>query len=302
MTTPASVHPRSRSLGAVGLVVAGLLCQDVGASFAVLLFPAVGALGMVALRLTFSAIILLMIARPRLRGYSRRDWVTVALFGIALASMNGLFYEALDRIPLGATVTIEVLGPLVLSVVMSRHASSWLWAVLAFIGVVLLGQGSFGQLDALGVVFAFAAAAAWAGYILLSARTGQRFPRLDGLAIAMAIGAIIALPAGITTAGAGMFLPGNLLLGAAVAVLSSTIPYAFELLALRRLPSATFSILMSLSPAIATTAGLVLLHQKITAIGVIAIALVIIASIGAVRSAATVPRRPADPGPSDQLA
>ncbi|MCU1525008.1 MAG: hypothetical protein JWO18_1902 [Microbacteriaceae bacterium] len=285
------MHPRSRSLGAVGLVIAGLLCQDVGASFAVLLFPSVGALGMVALRLGFSAIILLVICRPRLRGHSLRDWLTVVLFGIALASMNALFYEALDRVPLGATVTIEVLGPLVLSVVMSRRPSSWLWAALAFVGVALLGQGSFGQLDALGVFFAFAASAAWAGYILLSARTGQRFPKLDGLAIAMTIGAIIAMPVGIATSGPAFFQPSNLLLGAAVAVLSSTIPYALELLALRRLPSATFSILMSLSPAIATTAGLVLLHQELTIVGVIAIALVITASIGAVRSASTGPRK-----------
>ncbi|MCU1558384.1 MAG: hypothetical protein JWN09_2379 [Microbacteriaceae bacterium] len=301
MATPESVHPRPRSLGAVGLVIAGLLCQDVGASFAVLLFPAVGALGMVALRLAFSAIILLAICRPRLRGYGLRDWATVILFGIALAAMNGLFYEALARIPLGATVTIEVLGPLVLSVIMSRRASSWLWAVLAFVGVALLGQGSFGQLDAIGIVFAFAAAAAWAGYILLSARTGQRFPKLDGLAIAMTIGAIIALPIGVATSGPAIFQPGSLLLGAAVAVLSSTIPYALELLALRRLPSATFSILMSLSPAIATVAGLVLLHQTITVVGAMAIALVISASIGAVRSASTAPKRRDSPDVSDQL-
>ena len=296
------MHPSRRSLGAVGLVVAGLACQEVGASFAVLLFPAVGPLGMVALRLTFSAIILLAVFRPRLRGYGRRDWATVGMFGLSLALMNGLFYEALARVPLGATVTIEVLGPLVLSVVMSRRASSWLWAALAFVGVALLGEGSFGHLDAVGVAFAFGAAASWAGYILLSARTGQRFPNLDGLAIAMTIGAIVALPVGIAAAGPAFFVPGNLLLGAAVAVLSSTIPYALELLALRRLPSATFSILMSLSPAIATAAGLVLLNQQITLVGVIAIAIVISASIGAVRSASLAPRRRGDPSQSDLVA
>lgn len=283
------------------LVTVGLICQDVGASFAVLLFPSTGALGMVALRLVFSAIILLLIARPKLRGHSLRDWATVVLFGIALASMNGLFYEALDRIPLGLTVTIEVLGPLVLSVVMSRRASSWVWAGLAFVGVALLGEGSFEKLDALGFVFAFAAAAAWAGYILLSAKTGRRFPNLDGLAIAMSIGAIIALPLGLLTAGPVLLRPNILLLGAAVAVLSSTVPYALELVALRRMPSSTFSILMSLSPAIATTAGLLLLGQKVTVVGLIAIALVIVASIGAVRSAARAPLPLGTPGPVDQL-
>ncbi|KQP57630.1 DMT family transporter [Agreia sp. Leaf283] len=272
-------------VGAAGLVVAGLACQEVGAAFAVLLFPSVGALGMVALRLTFSALILLAIARPSVRGRSRGDWMTVVLFGVALAVMNGLFYEALARIPLGAAVTIEVLGPLILSVATSRRASSWLWAVLAFIGVFLLGQGSFGELDPVGVLFAAGAGASWAGYILLSSRTGSRFARLDGLALAMAIGAVLTLPLGLAAAGPAIVRPDILLLGAAVAVLSSTIPYALELFALRRIPSSTFAILMSLAPAIAALAGVVLLAQHISIVGVIAIALVVTASIGAVRSA-----------------
>lgn len=263
----------------------GLICQEVGASFAVLLFPAVGAIGMVSLRLAFSAIVLLAVARPRMRGYRRSDWLTVIAFGIALALMNALFYEALARVPLGSTVTIEVLGPLVLSVVMSRRASSWLWAVLAFVGVVLLSQGSFGALDPVGVAFAFGAAAMWAAYILLSARTGGKFPRLDGLAIAMTIGAVITVPFGVFSAGPAIFQPGILLLGAAVAVLSSTIPYALELIALRRLRPATFSILMSLTPAIATAAGIVILRQQLSGVAFVAIALVIAASIGAVLSA-----------------
>ena len=263
----------------------GLICQEVGASFAVLLFPAVGAIGMVSLRLAFSAIVLLAVARPRMRGYRRSDWLTVIAFGIALALMNALFYEALARVPLGSTVTIEVLGPLVLSVVMSRRASSWLWAVLAFVGVVLLSQGSFGALDPVGVAFAFGAAAMWAAYILLSARTGGKFARLDGLAIAMTIGAVITVPFGVFSAGPAIFQPGILLLGAAVAVLSSTIPYALELIALRRLRPATFSILMSLTPAIATAAGFVILRQQLSGVAFVAIALVIAASIGAVLSA-----------------
>jgi inner membrane transporter RhtA len=271
-------------------VAIGLICQEVGASFAVLLFPSVGAIGMVSLRLAFSAIVLLAVARPRLRGHSRNDWLTVIAFGLALALMNALFYEALARVPLGATITIEVLGPLVLSVVMSRRASSWLWAVLALAGVVLLSQDSFGALDAVGIAFAFGAAAMWAGYILLSARTGGRFPRLDGLAIAMTVGAVITVPFGIASAGPVIFQPGILLLGAAVALLSSTIPYTLELIALRRLPSATFSILMSLSPAIATTAGFLILGQQFTWVAFVAIALVIAASIGAVLSASRAAR------------
>lgn len=244
---------------------------------------------MVSLRLAFSALILLVIFRPSVRRRSRSDWMTVAGFGLVLAVMNALFYLAIDRLPLGITVTIEVLGPLVLSVVTSRRASAWLWAVLAFIGVALLGRGGFGALDPLGVLFAMGAGVAWAGYILLSARTGRSFARLDGLAIAIAIGAVVTLPFGAATAGMALLQPSVLLVGLAVAVLSSTIPYGLELLALRRLPAATFSILMSLSPALAALAGLIILHQRLELLDVVAIALVVAASMGAVRSAGAVP-------------
>ena len=299
--TTASAFPRAaRPFGPVGLVAIGLICQEVGASFAVLLFPSVGAIGMVSLRLAFSAIVLLAVARPRLRGHSRNDWLVVIAFGITLALMNALFYEALARVPLGATITIEVLGPLVLSVIISRRASSWLWAALALTGVVILSQGSFGDLDPLGVAFAFGAAAMWAGYILLSARTGARFPRLDGLALAMTVGAVITVPFGIASAGSVIFRPSILLVGAAVALLSSTIPYTLELIALRRLPSATFSILMSLSPAIATTAGFLILGQTFTGVAFVAIGLVIAASIGAVLSASRA-AQPGEPGLSGPL-
>lgn len=272
-------------LGATALVVTGLLCQEVGASIAVLLFPTAGPLGMVTLRLAFSAIVLLAIARPRLRGRTPGAWATVAGFGLILALMNGLFYLSLERIPLGAAVTIEVLGPLVLSVIASRRASAWLWAALAAVGVVLLGQGSFGHLDPVGVALAASAGASWAGYILLSARTGRSFRGLDGLALAMVIGTVAILPFGIAATGTTLARPDVLLLGAAVAVLSSTIPYALELTALRRLPAGTFAVLMSLAPAIAALAGLVLLGQTFTWVGAVAVALVVAASIGAVRSA-----------------
>ncbi|MCP2032203.1 inner membrane transporter RhtA [Okibacterium sp. HSC-33S16] len=294
MTLAAPRPASGASISAVGLVLVGLLCQEFGASFAVLLFPTVGALGMVALRLAFSAILLMAIARPRLRGYSHADWLTVGGFAAALAGMNALFYEALARLPLGPTVTIEVLGPLILSVMVSRRASSWLWALLAFVGVAVLGWGGVESLDPIGVLFAAGAGAGWVAYILLSARTGARFPKLDGLAIAMTLGAIVTLPFGIAGAGPALFSPGILALGAAVAVLSSAIPYALELFALRRLPASAFSILMSLAPAMAAIVGAVVLHQQLTLVGWIAIALVVVASAGAVRSAAAHARRRSD--------
>lgn len=270
---------------AVALVVTGLVCQEVGASIAVLLFPQTGPLGMVMLRLVFSAAVLLLVARPSLRGLRRADGFAVVRFGLVLALMNGMFYLALQRLPLGVTVTIEVLGPLTLSIVAGRRASSWVWAGLALVGVVALGGGGWDRLDALGVVFALAAAAAWAFYILAAARVGAAFPKLDGLALAMTVGAIVSLPFGIADAGAVLLSPAVLGLGAAVAILSSTLPYALELIALRRLPSSAFAILMSLAPATAATAGFVLLGQHLSVLEIVGIALVIGASVGAVRAA-----------------
>ena len=270
---------------ASGLVVLGLICQEVGAGVAVLLFPSAGPIGTVTLRLVFSAVLLLAILRPRFRGRTRADWLTVLAFGVVLGGMNVLFYLALARLPLGPTVTIEYLGPLVLSVVVARRASAWLWAALAFAGVALLGRGGFDHLDPVGVVFAAGAGVMWVGYILMSARTGRRWARLDGLAIAAAIGGLGVLPFGIATAGEAFLDPRVLLFGLGVAVLSSMIPYGLELIALRRLPADTFSILLSIAPALAAAAGFVVLHQALEIWDLIAIALVVIASIGAVRAA-----------------
>jgi inner membrane transporter RhtA len=276
------VNRGSGAAPAVAFVLVGLACQEVGASLAVLLFPEMGPLGMVMLRLVFAAVVLLLISRPSLRGHSRAAWTAVVQFGVVLAMMNGLFYLALERLPLGVTVTIEVLGPLVLSIVAARRASAWVWALLAFAGVVALGGGGWDRLDLLGVLFALGAAVAWAFYILASARVGREFARFDGLALAMAVGAVLSLPFGITDAGAALLRPDLLALGFAVAMLSSTIPYAFELVALRRLAASVFAILMSLGPATASIAGFLLLGQHLNALELAGIALVIAASIGAV--------------------
>ena len=285
----------ARATSAVGLVVIGLACQEVGAALAYQLFPQAGPLGMVMLRLVFSAAVLLAIARPRWRGHTRASWFAVIRFGLVLAIMNGFFYLALQRLPLGVTVTIEVLGPLVLSIVASRRASAWLWAALALAGVVALGGGGWDRLDLLGVLFALGAAVSWALYILASAQVGAAFPRLDGLAFAMTVGALVSLPFGIASAGGMLLRPDFLALGAAVAVLSSTIPYALELVALRRLPASAFAILMSLAPATASLAGFLLLGQHLSVLEVVGIGLVIAASIGAVRAAGRHAREASEP-------
>ncbi len=199
--------------------------------------------------------------------------------------MNALIYQAIERIPLGVAVTVEVLGPLTLSVITGRRTSSWLWVAIALGGVVLLGRGGLGGLDPVGVGFALAAAVMWAAYILLSARIGARFPKADGLALAMTAAAALTLPWGVVAASGAVLLdPFTVGLGAAVAVLSSVLPYTLELLALRRMPTSTFAVLMSLGPAIAALAGFLVLDQALTAIQVLAIGLVIAASAGAVHT------------------
>ena len=283
---PSAGAPRRLgSLGPVGLVLAGGISVQFGGALAVSLMPRAGALGVVALRLLVAAIVLLVVCRPRLRGHSRTDWGTVIVFGVAMAAMNGLFYQSVARIPLGPAVTLEVLGPLALSVLASRRAVNLVWAGLALAGVFLLGGGGgFDSLDPLGVVFALAAGAMWAAYIVFSARTGRRFPQADGLALAMAVAAVLFLPLGIVESGTKLLDPTTFALGAAVAVLSSVLPYTLELLALRRLPASTFAILMSLEPALAAAAGFLILDQALSTAQAAAIALVIAASMGAVRT------------------
>ncbi|MET9291117.1 EamA family transporter [Streptomyces sp. NPDC003077] len=269
----------------MALVLGGIVSVQFGSSLAVLLFPRASALGVVTLRLVVAALVLLVFSRPKVRGYGRGDWATIVAFGVALAGMNSLFYQAVDRIPLGAAVTLEFLGPLILSVVMSRRALSLLWAALALGGVALFGREGVDGLDPVGAAFALAAGALWAAYIVLSARTGRRFPQVDGLALAMAVGALLSLPLGIATAGTALIDPVTLGLGAAVALLSSVLPYTLELLALRTLPASGLAVMMSLEPAAAATAGFLVLDQALGWPEIAAIALVVVASVGAVRSA-----------------
>jgi inner membrane transporter RhtA len=278
--------PPTRRAGAVGLVLGALLSGPFGGAVAALLFPRVGVDGVVTLRLTIAALVLLAVCRPRVRGYGCADWWLIGGFGAALAGMNTLAYHAIAVIPLGPVVMLEVLGPLVLSVATARRAASWLWVGLAAAGVALLSRTGFDRLTPAGIGFATAAGAVWAGYIMASARVGQRFPRADGLALAMTAAAVLTLPFGAATAGTTLVNPGVLVLGAAVALLSSALPYTLELLALRRMPTTTFAVLMSLGPAVAALAGYVVLHQQLTPGEGLAIALVVAATIGAVRTPA----------------
>lgn len=262
---------------AVGMVLAAAGSLQVGAAFAVTLFDEVGPAGAAFLRLAFAAVVLWAIWRPRLAG----DLRLAGAFGVALGLMNWCIYEAMDRIPLGVAVTIEFAGPLLVAVIGSRRPLDGVWIALAAAGIVLLADPGGGTTDAVGVAFALAAAACWVAYIYLSKRTGEAFPGGSGLAIAMAAGALVVLPAGLIEGGGGLAEPGLLGSALVVALASSVLPYSLELEALRRLPAAVFGVLMSLEPAVAALAGFVVLGQDLGARELAAIAMVVVASAGA---------------------
>jgi len=271
---------------AVWLVISGIISVQFGAAIAKNLFHLIPPTAMVWLRLVSSAIILLIMARPRLRGQSRRDWLIVLGFGVSLMTMNWAIYQSFARIPLGIAVTIEFLGPLTVAVIGSRRLTDLIWVGLAGTGVALLGL-SKATLTLAGVGFALIAALAWACYILLSAQTGRRWPGLNGLAIASMVGAIALAPPAILETGSRLLSPTVLALGVAVGLLSSVIPYSFELMALRRIPPRLFSILMSLEPAAAALAAMIVLGEFLTPVQWLAMACVVIASIGATRTSTT---------------
>jgi inner membrane transporter RhtA len=262
---------------AVGLVVAAAVSPQVGAVIAVSLFDELGPAGAAFLRLAFAAIVLWVIWRPRLAG----DLRLAGAFGVALGLMNWSFYEAIDRIPLGVAVTIEFAGPLLVSVIGSRRPLDVVWIALAAAGIVVLVDPGGGSMDPVGVGFAIAAGACWMAYIYLSKRVGAAFPGGSGLALAMAVGALIVLPAGVIQAGGALTRPDLLGSTFVVAIASSVLPYSLELEALRRLPAAVFGVLMSLDPAIAALAGFVVLGQDLGVPQLLGIAMVVVASAGA---------------------
>jgi inner membrane transporter RhtA len=271
----------ARRVPAPLLVLAAIVSVQFGGALAATLIPLVGVFGSVTLRLTIAATVLLVIARPRVRGRSSADWLVVGAFGAVLAIMNLFFYGALARIPLGVAVTIEFIGPLVLATVLSHRRKDLLAVAGAASGVVLISgiaSTPWAEVDLAGVGLALAAGAAWAAYIVFSGRTGARFAQLDGLAIAMAIAAVLVAPVGMATAGSALWTPDALWRGAATAVLSSVLPYSLELIALRRLAAHVFGILLSLEPAVAALAGFLVLSQRLSTLQLFGMACVVAAS------------------------
>lgn len=269
-----------------GFVLLSICSTQVGAALAKGLFPALGPAGTAEIRVAWATLILLVLWRSRLhRWYGWVAYRQAALLGIALAAMNLSFYAALNQIPLGVAVTLEFVGPLTLAVVQSRRALDVLWVLLAACGIVLLApiHGlSETTLKLSGIGLAFLAGTFWAAYILLSARVGSSFPGGVGLALATAVAAMLLLPLSILQAGKALLDPLLLVTGAGVGLLSSALPYSFEMEALRHLPSRVFSILLSLEPVAAALVGFIVLHEKLTWQAIVAMTLISTASMGVI--------------------
>jgi len=273
------------------MALASIVSVQLGAALATTLFDSVGAAGAVFLRALFGALLLLALARGSfapLRGWPR----DVVLFGAAVAGVTLCFYAAIARLPLGIAVALEFVGPLGVAIAGSRRRLDLLWVLLAATGIVLLsGALGGGGIDALGVALALAAGGFWAAYIVLSARVGARYPGLGAVAAAGTVSALLLAPVGIAVGGAELLVPANLAVGLAIGLLSSAAPYALELEALRRLPTQVFGVLMSLEPALAAAVGFLALSQDLGAAEITGIALVVVASAGALRTTAAPPPR-----------
>jgi inner membrane transporter RhtA len=273
----------------VPAILGAIVSVQGGAALAKGLFPALGPIGTVGLRVVLSAIMLMAAFRPGLRALSRAQWGAVIPYGLILGTMNIVFYLSLSRIPLGVAVTVEFVGPLAVAVFGSRRAVDIAWVVLAAAGIALITPWSGGGTDAVGMLLALAAGACWAAYILLGGRVSRIMPGGASVATGMVIASFVALPAAFATDGFARLTLPLFVAGIGVALLSSAIPYTLEMLALKRLPARTFGILMSLEPAVAALLGLVVLQELLSFRQWLAVALIIAASTGSTLTS----RRPA---------
>ena len=278
---------QSHKVTGILLVFGSCVSLQFGAALAMSLFPLVGPWTTTLCRLFISGLLLFLVMRPQVHQWSRSQWVSVALFGLSLGTMNAFFYVAISYIPLGTAVTIEFIGPLVLSAVLSRSIRDALWVGLAVGGVGLFGLErllGLSSLRPIGVVCALGAGLFWALYILAADNAGKKVTGTGIIAIVLLIGSLPSTPLGM----ANLFMVATdahlLLLAIGTAILASLVPYTLEFLALRRLPPSTFGILLSMEPAVATTAGWLLLNQHMGVLGMLAVCLVVSACVGTATS------------------
>jgi len=272
-------RPPIPPIPAVLLSVASLQGGMAGAKT---LFRELGPYGTTSLRVAIAALILLALNYREVRTVGRAAARVILPYGIVLGFMNLAFYSALARLPLGLAVTLEFLGPLGVAVAGSRRALDFVWVSLAGLGIVLISPWSAdSRVDLIGVAWALAAAACWAGYILLGQRAAQVASPRAAVTVGMLISAVISVPIGVATSGVALLEPRLVLIGAVVAILSSALPYSLEMLALRDLPARTFGILMSIEPAVAALFGMAVLNEMLTGPQWVAVACVTAASAGA---------------------
>lgn len=275
--------------GAV-MALGAMVCVQFGLAIAVTLIDEIGVEGAAWLRLAWAGILLLVIVRPRRAAFTRKSFLLCVLLGLVTAAITLLFMAALDRIPLGTASALEFLGPLGVAIARGRGRARTLWPGIAAVGVVLLTEPWSSTVDPVGVAYALAAAVCWALYILLTQRVGDEVAGINGLAVSMPVAGLVAT----LTVGPAVFdrmTPQVLLIGLGLAILLPVVPFALELLALRRLTTAAFGTLMSLEPALAMLIGLLVLHQVPSAFAVAGIFFVVAAGVGAARTGAraTVP-------------
>jgi inner membrane transporter RhtA len=265
------------------LLLLAIVSIQLGAGLATHLFPILGAEGTVAVRIMFSALLLGLAARGRIRTFGRSFVDNLGLlvaYGLCVAAMNLFFYQAIARIPLGVAVAFEFLGPLGVAVLASRRVSHFAWAALAALGIVLLSPLTGANLDTVGILFALLAGLSWAFFIILTRRVGRQVPGNDGLAIGMIIAAISMIPFAVPIVTDLVSGPLILFTALAVAFLSTTVPFTLEFEALKRMPARNYGVLVSVEPAVAAIVGALLLGERIGFQGMIAVACVVIAAVG----------------------
>ncbi len=280
---------KNKTIPPIPAVLLAIVSVQGGASLAKGLFPALGAASTAVIRISLSALILLIFNRPNFRNLTQQQWQTLIPYGVVLGAMNISFYLSLARIPLGLAVTLEFIGPLLVAVFGSKKPLDFVWVLLAAFGIMLIAPWNANSIDPIGALLALLAGGFWAAYIILGGRIAKIMDGGQAVSIGMVVATLVVLPFAFIDGGLANLNPKLLLLGVALALLSSAIPYSLEMKALKHMPAKTFSILMSLEPAMAAFFGLVFLQEFLTLVEWCAIALVITASMGATFSK---PRKP----------
>jgi inner membrane transporter RhtA len=265
------------------LVILSVVCVQVGAALSKSLFGELGPWGVVLLRIGFSALILSVITRPKWNRLIRHNFKLLMAFGIIFTLMNAFLFLAIDRIPLGIAISVQFTGPLGLAAIKSQRWLDGLWVSIAGFGILLLTPLSGASVDAWGITLALLAGVCWALYIVLAAEVGQKISGMEGLTWALIISTVLLLPMGVAAAGSALLNPRLLTLGAAIAVLSTTLPYSFEMVALRSIPVKIFGVLLSIEPMVSAIAGLLILGEKLSIRSIIACLLVSTAAAGAAK-------------------